>query len=164
MKAIKMLTLTGAAVAFAAAQIATAAPAPNAKLWNGTWKLNIAKSKFTAPDFSEKSETRSYAISGNRVAMHSNFIGGTGKAVKWSYTAGWDGKSYPAVGNSNIDHVVLMPVSDREVKARTTLLGRPSATSSITVSANGKQLTMTRSILTAKGGPTHDTLVFDRIK
>lgn len=164
MNAIKMFTLTGAAVAFAAAQIATAAPAPDAKLWSGTWKLNVAESKFTASDFSEKSETRSYSVQGNRVTMHSNFTNGAGKDVKWSYTAGWDGKAYRAVGNSNVDHIVLMPVSAREVKARTTLHGRPSATSTVRVSADGKQLTMTRSILTAKGGPTNDTLVFDRIK
>jgi hypothetical protein len=164
MNVIKTFALTGAALAFAAAQVATAAPAPNAKLWSGTWKLNVAKSKFTAPAFSEKSETRSYAVSGGRVTMHSNFVSGAGKPVKWSYTAGWDGKAYPAVGNSNMDHIVLIPVSDREVKARTTLHGRPSATSTVTVSANGKQLTMTRSILTVKGRPTDDTLIFDRVR
>lgn len=164
MNTIKMLTLTGAALSFAVAQPATAGPAPNAKLWSGTWKLNTEKSKFTAPDFSEKSETRSYAVSGNRVTMHSSYTGGNGKSVKWSYSAAWDGKAYRTVGNSNADHIVLMPVSGREVKSRTTLHGKASAKSTATVSADGKQLTMARSILTAKGGPTNDTLVFDRVK
>ena len=164
MNTLKMLTLTGAALAFASAQLAAAAPAPNAKLWSGTWKLNSEKSKFTAPDFSEKSETRTYAVSGKRVTMHSTFVGGHGKSVKWSYSASWDGKPYPTVGNTNADHISLTPVSDREVKSRTTLHGKASATSTATVSADGKQLTMKRSILTAKGGASDDTLVFERVK
>jgi Tol biopolymer transport system component len=163
MNALKMMTL-GAALAFAVTAPADAAPAPNAKLWSGTWELNAAKSKFTAPDFSEKSETRTYVVSGHRVTMHSSFTSGSGKSVKWSYSAAWDGKAYPAVGNTNADHIMLTPVNDREVKSRTTLHGKASATSTAKVSADGKQLTMTRSILTAKGGPTDDTLVFDRVK
>jgi opacity protein-like surface antigen len=159
----KLMTL-GAAVAFAAAAPATAAPAPNPKLWSGTWTLNMAKSKFTAPDFSEKSETRTYAVTGHRVTMHSNYVGGKGKSVKWSYSASWDGKPHPTVGNTNADHILLMPVSDREVKSRTMLHGKASATSTVTVSADGQQLTMNRSILTAKGGPSNDVLVFDRVK
>jgi opacity protein-like surface antigen len=163
MNALKTLTLTAAALAFAV-QPAIASPAPNAKLWSGTWKLNVAKSKFTSPDFSEKRETRSYEVSGQRVTMHSTFTGGAGKSVNWSYSAAWDGKAYPTKGNSNADHILLMPVSDREVKSRTMLHGKPSATSTAMVSADGNELTMMRSILTAKGGATHDKLVFDRSK
>jgi hypothetical protein len=164
MKTLNILTLTATALALTTAQPATAATGPNAKLWSGTWKLNSAKSKFTAPDFSEKSETRTYVVSGKKVTMHSSFVGGTGKTVKWSYSASWDGKIYPTVGNPNVDHIVLMPVSDREVKARSILRGKPSAKSTVTVSADGQHLTMKRSILTAKSGPTDDTLVFDRVK
>ena len=160
MNAWQKLALVGAGIALTAA----AAPAPNAKLWSGAWKLNMAKSKFSAPDASEKSETRSYAVSGNRVTMHSSYTNGAGKAVKWSYSAKWDGKAYPTVGNSNADHIVLTPVSGREVKSQTTLHGKPSATATASVSADGKELTIDRSILTAKGGPSHDVLVFDRAK
>ena len=164
MNALKILTLTGAALAFTIAQPAFAAHGPNAKLWNGTWKLNSEKSKFSAPEYSEKSETRSYALSGNRVTMRSTFVRGNGKTVKWSYSASLDGKAYPTVGNPNTDHIRLTPVSDREVKSRTTLHGKPSAKSTASVTADGKQLTIARTILHAKGGPADDTLVFDRVK
>jgi hypothetical protein len=58
----------------------------------------------------------------------------------------------------------LTLVSDREVNSKTQLRGKPSATASASVSADGKELTIKRSILTAKGGPTDDNLVFDRAK
>jgi hypothetical protein len=160
----KILTLVGATLAFAYGQVATAAPGPDAKLWSGTWKLNSAKSKFSASDTSERSETRTYVISRNRVTMHSHFISGAGKPVNWSYSAALDGKAYPTMGNRNADHLMLIPVSEREVRSRTMLRGKASATSSASVSADGKQITMQRSILSAKGGASHDTLVFDRIK
>ena len=163
MTALRTAILAGAALAFATAQPAGASPAPNAKLWSGTWKLNIAKSKFSSTEYAARSETRTYVVSGNRVRMNSNLTPSSGKAMKWSYSAAWDGKAYPTSGNPNADHIILMPVSDREVKSRSMLHGKPSATSTATVSADGKQIMLTRSILTAKSGPTNDTLVFDRV-
>lgn len=164
MNILKALALTGAALAFAAAQTAIAAPGPSPKLWSGAWQLNSAKSKFSSPDSSEKSETRSYSVSGNRVTMKSNSVAGSGKPMKWGYSAVTNGKWYPTTGNPNTDHIALTPVSDREVKSKTQLHGKPSATASASVSADGKVLTINRSILTAKGGPSDDTLVFDRTK
>ena len=52
MNAWHKLALIGAGIALMVPQVAAAAPVPNAKLWSGTWKLNLAKSKFTAPDAS----------------------------------------------------------------------------------------------------------------
>jgi hypothetical protein len=164
MNTFKALALTGAALAFAAAQTAVAAPGPNAKLWSGAWQLNSAKSKFSSPGSSEKSESRSYSVSGNRVTMKSNTITGAGKPMKWSYSATTNGKWYPTTGNPNADHIALTLVSDREVNSKTQLHGKPSAKASASVSADGKVLTINRSILTAKGGPSDDTLVFDRAK
>lgn len=160
----KTLALIGVGLTITTAQSLSAAPAPNAKLWSGTWQLNMAKSKFSAADFSEKAETRNYTVSGNRISMKSTITPPSGKPIKWSYSAVWDAKPYPTTGNSNADHIMLMPVTDREVKSRTILKGKASATTTASVSADGKQMTMKRSILTAKGGPSNDVLVFDRAK
>lgn len=158
------LTLLSVGLVITIAQPASASPAPDAKLWSGTWKLNTAQSKFSAADFSAKAETRTYSVSGRRVTMHASMTTPAGKQIKWTYSANWDGKPYPTVGNDNADHIILMPVSGREVKARTMLKGKPSANTTASVSADGKQITMQRSILTAKGGPSHDVLVYDRMK
>jgi hypothetical protein len=164
MNTFKALALTGAALAFAAAQTAVAAPGPSPKPFSGGWQLNTAKSKFSSPDSSEKSESRSYSVAGNRVTMKSNTITGSGKPMKWGYSAVTNGKWYPTTGNPNADHIALTLVSDREIKSKTQLHGKPSATASASISADGKVLTINRSILTAKGGPSDDTLVFDRAK
>ena len=159
MKAPSKLTLIVASLALAFPQGASAAD-PNAKLWNGTWHLNAAKSKF-ASSAKEQSETRTYNISHGKVAMKSSSKDPSGKALNFSYSAGYDGKWYPMVGNPNADRISLKVISDREVKASSQLHGKPSVESIAKVSADGKHLTLQRKMLRLKGAPT-DMLEFDR--
>jgi hypothetical protein len=164
MNAASKLALIVSAAAFALPQTAIAKSAPFSKAWGGTWQLNTAKSKFSSPDTAEKSETRSYTVSGNRLTMRSTAAMSGGRLMKWGYSAATDGKWSPTHGNPNADHIALTMVSGREVNSKTQLHGKPSANASASVSADGKVLTIDRSILTARGGPSHDTLVFDRAK
>jgi len=159
MKAPSKFTLIVASLALAFPQGASAAD-PNAKLWNGTWHLNAAKSKF-ASSAKEQSETRTYNISHGKVAMKSSSKDPSGKALNFSYSAGYDGKWYPMVGNPNADRISLKVISDREVKASSQLHGKPSVESIAKVSADGKHLTLQRKMLRLKGAPT-DMLEFDR--
>jgi len=148
-----------AGLALVAPQVANAA-APDAKLWNGAWHLNAAKSKFTAST-KELSETRTYDVSGGKVTMKSSSKNASGKELNFSYSAAWDGKSYPMVGNPNADSISLTAVSGRQVKASSRMHGKLTVQSTATVSADGKHLTLTRHMLRLKGAPT-DVLEFDR--
>jgi hypothetical protein len=136
------------------------AAAPNAKLWNGTWHLNAAKSKFSSSG-KEQSETRTYDVSASKVTVKSSSKDPSGKTLNFSYSAGWDGKWYPMVGNPNANRISLTAVSDRELKASSQLNGKPSVQSTATVTADGKHLTLKRKMLRMKGAPT-DVLEFDR--
>ncbi len=153
------LALILASLAIAIPQSVNAAP-PNAKLWNGTWHLNAAKSKFTSTA-KMQSETRIYDISGNKVTMKSSSKDTSGKTMNVSYSAGYDGKWYRMVGNPNADRISLTAVSDREMKSRSQLKGKPSSESTATVSADGKHLTIKRKLVRMKTAPT-DVLEFDR--
>jgi opacity protein-like surface antigen len=152
------------ALIFATAALATSqgvsAAAPNAKLWNGTWHLDAAKSKFESAA-KEQSETRSYDVSATRLTMKSSSKDLSGKELNFSYSAGWNGKSYPMVGNPNADSISLTAVSAREVKTNSRLHGKLSVQSTATVSADGKHLTINRKMLRFKGAPT-DVLEFGR--
>lgn len=160
----KTLALILAATAITLPQAATAKSAPLSKAWAATWQLNKDKSKFSSSDTAVKSETRSYAVAGNRVTMRSTMTDNAGKTIKWSYSAVTNGRWYPMVGNPNADHIAVTRVSDRELKSKATFHGKPSATATASVSIDGKELTIHRSILGAKGGPSNDVLVFERAK
>ena len=137
---------------------------PFSRAWNGTWQLNTEKSKFSSAQYTPKSDTRTYTVAGSRLTMRATGTNAAGKAMKWSWSARTDGKWYPVSGNSNIDHIALTFVSPSEFKSNARLKGKPAARSTATVSTDGKVITINRSILNAKGGPTDDTLVFERTK
>ena len=139
---------------------AVSAAGPNGKLWNGTWHLDAAKSKFESAA-KEQSETRTYEVSATRLTMKSSSKDLAGKELNFSYSAGWNGKSYPMVGNPNADSISLTAVGDREVRSKSRLHGKLSVQSTATVSADGKHLTIKRKMLRFKGAPT-DVLEFDR--
>jgi len=93
--------------------------------------------------------------------MKSSSKNAAGKELNFSYTAGYDGKWYPMVGNPNADRIMLRVVSDREFRASSRLKGKPSVHSTATVSADGKHLMLKRKMLRMKGAPT-DVLEFER--
>lgn len=162
MNAHTKITLILAGAAIALPQAATAQSGVLAKAWAGTYHLNMEKSKFSSPEFTPKSDSRTYSLVGKRLSMRSILVNAQGNTIKWNYVASLDGKYYPTHGNPNTDHIALTYVGPREFKAKTTLNGKPSTRSTVTLSADGKELRIARSILTAKGGPTDDSMVFDR--
>ena len=93
--------------------------------------------------------------------MKSSSKDSSGKTLNFSYSAGWDGKMYPMVGNPRADSISLKMISAREFKASSQLHGKVTVESTATVSADGKHLTLTRHMLRLKGAPT-DVLEFDR--
>ena len=159
MNARTKLALILAGAALAIPQVALA-EGPSAKLWNGTWQLNKAKSKFSSP-VREESETRSYEISDTQAAMKSTSKFAAGETVNFSYSAGYDGKWYPMIGNPNGDSISLSTVSALEMKGMTKQGNEPAAEFVVTVSPDGKHLTLKRKMLRMEGAPT-DVLEFDR--
>jgi len=158
------LALIVSVVAVTLPQTVNAKPAALSKSWAGTWHLNAEKSKFSSAQFTPRSDTRIYTVAGRRLALHSTTINPAGKTIRWSYSAKTDGKWYPTLGNPNNDHIALTFVNSREIKSKTTLKGKPATIATMTISADGKELTLARSVMTAKGGPTDDTVVFERTK
>ena len=164
MNALSKTALFVSALAVAQPQAATAQSRSLSKDWAGTWRLDTKESKFSSAEFTPKSETRTYRIAGPRLTLHSDGINAAGKKLVWGYSAKADGKWYSTSGNPNSDQVALTFVSPRELKSKTRLKGKPSANSTLSLSADGKMLTVRRSILTAKGGPTDDTVIYRRSK
>ena len=136
------------------------AAAPDAKMWSGTWHLNVAASKWGAAG-KEQNETRSYDYSGGKLIMKSSFKDSAGKETNFTYSVACDGKPQPMTGNPRADSISLNCVSARQIKATSRMKGRVTVQSTATVSPNGKHLTLKRSYVTMKGAPT-EVLEFTR--
>jgi hypothetical protein len=78
---------------FILAAVATVAIA--ADPWNGTWKLNPAKSKAPEGRLPHPSSTNIIEIQGETMHLLSSQTDATGKLEQVEYTAKLDGKEYP---------------------------------------------------------------------
>ena len=128
----------------------------------GTWKLNLAKSKFS-PGPAPKSQTLKIEAWGtDGVKYTADGVDGDGKPMHWELEAQYDGKFVPFKGNDDADMLAYKRIDANTVEATTTLNGKPSQTTKIVVSANGKTRTLTQTGKDAKGQTVHNVVVYDK--
>ena len=80
----------------------------------GTWKLNVAKSKYS-PGPAPRSVTLKVEPSGQGEKVTAEFVNADGTRTTSQYTANFDGKDYPFTGSAVADTVSL-----KRIDARTT--------------------------------------------
>jgi hypothetical protein len=102
---------------FVLAAVATMAMA--ADPWNGTWKLNSAKSKAPGGRLPHPTSTNIIDIQGDTIHLISNQTGANGKSEKVEYTAKLDGKEYPVKVTPPPAGTQQYTISLKRINART---------------------------------------------
>ncbi len=112
----------------------------------GTWKLNVASSKFN-PGPAPQSQTRTWDASGMVMV---NGVGATGKPFSYGYTVTGDGKESPTTGAipNKADMISTKKIKANTYEAKFTKAGKQVEVTTFTVSNGGKTLT-----IHAKGSP-----------
>jgi hypothetical protein len=146
-------------VSVVAASVAMFAADPNI----GTWKLNIAKSKFADASMAPKSaQTKIEAAAGGGVTVTVDNVGADGKPVHYSYTAKYDGKDYPVKGDPNRDSIAITKKDDYNYTVVSKLAGKVTSTASVAYSKDGKTRTVTVSGTNAQGQSGTNVQVYDK--
>ena len=130
----------------------------------GTWKLNLAKSKFVNVQ-APKSETRTIEAQGNGAKYSFDGVAADGSHFAWSFTTNYDGKesAISGVGAPNGgDTEALTRVDANTTKATTKKGGKVVQTTTAVVSSDGKVTTLTSKGINAQGQPTSTTTIFDK--
>jgi hypothetical protein len=159
MRKVSLLAMTASvcAVIFGATAFAQSAnPAV------GTWKLNVAKSKYVTGTPNKSGTTKIEAV-GKGVKVTVDAVAGTGTTRHWSYTANYDGKDVPITGNSQYGDVVAVT----RVDANTTRQiykngGKVTANQTASVSADGKIRTVTTKGTDARGQALDNVAVYEK--
>jgi hypothetical protein len=149
-------------VVFAAVVLALGVNAFAADVNIGTWKLNVAKSKFT-PGPAPKSQTlkiEAWADDGVKYAMDG--VGPDGKPMHWEFQVKYDGKAVPFKGNPDADMITYKRIDANTVVATTTLKGKPAQTTRIVVSKDGRTRTLTQTGKDASGRDVHNVVVYEK--
>ena len=128
----------------------------------GTWKVNLAKSKYD-PGPPPRSETRIYEAFGkDGIKGTFNRVDAAGKPITISYAAQYDGKDYPYMGAPEIDTIVLKRLDGNTTEATLKKNGKVVQTTRSVISTDGKTRTQTVSGVDAKGQKLNNVVVFDR--
>jgi hypothetical protein len=144
-----------------ATAVAGLASAQNPDAINGTWKLNLAKSKYN-PGPGPKDQT--IKIEGTDAArkIAVDLTPATGNAVHWEVSGG-AGVSLPVVGtNANADAYVFKRVNAATLEAQYMKEGKPTIKQTAVISADGKTLTVTGTGTDAQGRTVNNVAVYDR--
>jgi hypothetical protein len=141
--------------------LAVASTALAADNWMGTWKLNVAKSKFS-PGMALQSQTIKFEPAGESIKLTGDSVNAEGTAMHTEYTSKFDGKDVPWTGNPNADMASPKRLDANRYENIWKKDGKATIHSKVKVSADGKTLTITQTGKNASGKAVKSTLVFDR--
>jgi ABC-type transport system substrate-binding protein len=127
----------------------------------GTWKLDVAKSKFS-PGPAPKSATVTYEETADGIKRSGETINADGTKTSFSYTAKYDGKDYPVTGSDTFDTISVKKINEHTVAATLKKSGKVVSTARRVVPKDGKTMTLTLNGTNAKGEKIHNVQVFDK--
>ena len=126
----------------------------------GTWKLNVAKSKYDHGAPKELTVTFEKADGGVKVTAKGTAADGS--AMNSVYTATYDGKDVPVTGARDFDSVsmTMMDANTRHTVRKKG--GKEVQTVHSVVAKDGKTFTATTTGVNAKGEKVNSTAVFEK--
>jgi hypothetical protein len=127
----------------------------------GTWKLNLAKSKFD-PGPAPKSMTIVYTLSGEAIKINVEVVPATGDTQKWEMLGAYDDREHTITGNPDADTILMKRVDDNTGESMFMKGGKLMAANTRVLSADGKTLTITSKGTTGDGKPRNDVAVYDK--
>lgn len=128
----------------------------------GTWKLNVEKSKFDAAA-ARKSETRTYEMSGGKLMVHIDAVRSDGSKQEISFDGTPDGTDHPYTSNPPFyADTVSIRRSGNGFSAESKKNGKLVFTTTDTISADGKTMTLTSKGATASGQSLNSVRVYEK--
>jgi hypothetical protein len=128
----------------------------------GTWKLNLAKSKYNPANLAPKSQTVKNEAAPDGVKQIGDVVDSTGKAIHTEYTAKYDGKDYAVKGDPNRDMVAIKKIDDYNFEFTNKKAGKVMTSGKVVYSKDGKTRTITTSGTNAQGVKVNNTIVYDK--
>lgn len=142
--------------------------AMGADMLPGTWKLNVAKSKYSPGPAPQSNTVKFEAVAGG-IKLVADGVDSQGRKTHNEYTAKFDGKDNPTKSmldgkpNSNAaDSVAYKKIDDYTYEATTKLKGKTLTVARHVISKDGKTRTVTTTGTNAQGQKVNNVTVFER--
>ena len=126
----------------------------------GTWKLDVAKSKFD-PGPAPQSQTRTWDASG-KVSVEG--INAAGKPMSYGYPIMKDGKDYPPMGAipNKADTISTKKIDSNTIEANFMRGGKHAESTKFEVSKDGKMLTINAKGTNPDGSAFNNVTVWEK--
>jgi len=131
----------------------------------GTWKQNFTKSKQVPPPAGPQPQSvmRTYEVFGDGLKATILIVSADGTRTTASYSAHFDSKDYPYIGNPTIDTIALTRIDNHSFKSVNKKAGQIIASGTNVVSRDGKTMTYTSKGANAQGQAiTSSVQVFEK--
>jgi hypothetical protein len=129
----------------------------------GTWKLNVAKSKYTNMAV-PKTDTRTIEKDGDSTKVTVKGVSANGSPIAYGYTSKYDGKAstISGTGINGADSIVPKHVDANTVAVSETRAGKVVLTAKTVVSKDGKTMTIASKGTNAQGEATSSMTIWDK--
>ena len=128
--------------------------------WVGNWKLNASKSQMGSNAI--RAQTLKFEATPEGIKLTSDGTDAQGKPMHGGYTSKFDGQDVPWAGNPMADTAAPKRIDDNTYENVWKKAGTVTVTAKVTVSKDGKALTVTQSGTDPQGGAVSATTVYDR--
>jgi hypothetical protein len=149
------------AITACCAIVLSASAAFAADNWVGSWKLDGAKSKFS-PGPAPKSLTLKFEQTKDGTKLTSDGALADGAVTHGEYVSKFDGKDVAWAGNPDADMASPKKIDDNTYENTWKKGGKATMAARVTVSKDGKTLTVTQTGTNAKGQAVINVAVYDK--
>lgn len=129
--------------------------------WLGTWKVDLAKSKYS-PGPAPKSYTLKFEATPGGIKFTGDGVSTDGEATHSMFLSKFDGKDVPYEGNPDADTASPKKIDDNSYDNPWKKGGKATITAKVVVSAEGKTMTITQTGTNAKGEAVNNTIVYKK--
>jgi hypothetical protein len=129
--------------------------------WLGTWKLDPAKSTFS-PAPGPGIQTLKFESTHDGIKLISEGVNAEGKATKGEYVAKFDGTDVSWKGNPDADTASPKRIDDNNYENTWKKAGKVTMTAKVSVSADGKTLTVIQTGTNSKGEAVSNKAVYNK--
>jgi len=127
----------------------------------GTWKVNVAKSKYS-PGPAPKAQTVKYEATGDNMKITVDGTDAAGKPIHNEWTGKFDGKDYAVKGDPDTDMRAYRRMDDYTMEIVAKKAGKVTTTTKSVYSKDGKTRTSTATGTDPRGQKVDNTIVYEK--
>ena len=128
----------------------------------GTWRVDLAKSKYNPADLAPKSVTVRSSAVGKGLNVVVDVVDFTGKPLHYEYTVMYDGRDVPVKGDPGRDTTAMKRIDDLTFEQTNKKDGKTTTVSRYAYTRDGKSRTQTTTGMNPQGQKVNNTVVWMR--